>query len=128
MVAYLSQAWCDLHRELTADLPGASGASGRVQVLVTGGPEGEVRYHATALDGRWVELALGDDPAAAVTITQTYPDSLAVSRGEVDASVLFMQGRVKVVGPMGLVMGLIPLTGSEPYRAVLRRLDAQTTY
>ncbi|MSO86568.1 MAG: hypothetical protein EXQ71_03485 [Acidimicrobiia bacterium] len=128
MVSYLSQAWCDRHRELTTDLPECPGATARVQVVVTGGPEGEVRYHQAARNGRWVELALGDDPAAEVTLTQTYSDFMAVSRGEVDASVSFMRGRVKVVGPMGLVMGLIPLTGSEPYRSVLRRLDAETTY
>ena len=128
MVPYLSQAWCDRHRELTTDLPECPGATARVQVVVTGGPEGEVRFHQAARHGRWVELALGDDPAAEVTLTQTYTDFMAISKGEADVNVLFMRGRVKVVGPIGMVMGLIPLTGSEPYRAVRRRLDAETAY
>jgi hypothetical protein len=39
-----------------------------------------------------------------------------------------MQGRVKVVGDMGKVMALMPLTDSDEYRAALAALAARTAF
>ena len=39
-----------------------------------------------------------------------------------------MQGRVKVVGDMGKVMALMPLTDSDEYRVALAELAGQTTF
>ena len=128
MATYLTQEWFDLQMWLTAGLPERPGATARVQLVVTGGPGGEVRYHQTVVDGRFTELQLGDDPAAEVTLTQTYADSIEIATGALDASAAFMQGRVKVVGSMGKVMALMPLTQSDEYRAALAELTAQTDY
>jgi predicted DNA-binding ArsR family transcriptional regulator len=39
-----------------------------------------------------------------------------------------MQGRIKVVGDMGKLMSLIPLTQSAEYKAIAEKLDASTDY
>lgn len=128
MPAYLSQAWLDLHRTLVADLPERPGVTARVQYVVTGTPDGEVRYHQRVVDGRVVEAGLGDDPEAQVTLTQSYGDAREIADGALDVNAAFMQGRVKVVGDMGSVMALMPLTQSDEHRAALVQLAGQTDY
>ena len=128
MPTYLSQEWLDLEKELAGGLPERPGATARVQFVITGAPDGEVRYHQTAVDGRLVDLQLGDDPDADVTLTQTYAVAVEIATGMLDANAAFMQGRVKVVGSMGKVMALIPLTQSAEYLGLLATLMAQTSY
>lgn len=127
-VAYLSQAWLDLHLAHAEGLPGWPGATARVQHVVTGTPEGEVRYVEGVVDGHLRELVLGDDPTAEVTFTQAYADARQVAEGTVDAHVAFMQGRLKVVGSMGTVMALMPLLQSDEYRATLAQVASDTEY
>ena len=127
-VAYLSQEWLDRQRSLVAALPERPGATARVQHVIGGAPDGEVRFSLAIVDGRCTDASLGDDPAAEVTLTQTYPDALQIAQGALDANAAFMQGRVKVVGDMGKVMALMPLTDSDEYRAALADLAAQTDY
>ena len=127
-LAYLSQAWLDRQQELVGALPERPGATARVQHVVSGAPAGEVRYALVVTDGRLTSATLGDDPDAWVTLTQTYPDAVLIAQGSLDANAAFMQGRVKVVGDMGAVMALMPLTDSDEYRAALAELTRQTTY
>lgn len=128
MVAYLSQGWLDLLKGSTGDLPERTGASARVQHVVTGTPDGEVRYVQSWSDGRLVESRLGGDPAADVTFLQTYADAQPVARGEVAAEVTFMQGRLKVTGDMGKVMALMPVLTSDEYRSLVAEVSHQTEY
>jgi predicted lipid carrier protein YhbT len=125
---YLSQAWLDRQRELAGALPERPGATAVVQHVVSGTPEGEVRFAQAIVDGRVTAVRLGDDLDAEVTLTQTYADAVQIAQGALDANVAFMQGRVKVVGDMGKVMALMPLTDSDEYRAAVAELAAQTEF
>lgn len=127
-VTHLSQAWLELQREVIGDLPERPGASARVQYVVSGAPEGEVRYTQDIVDGRVAATTLGADPEAEVTFTQTYDDSVEIARGALDANAAFMQGRVKVVGDMGKVMALMPLTSTDEYRAALAEVASRTDF
>jgi predicted lipid carrier protein YhbT len=127
MVAYLSQEWLDLQRERLGALPERPGATARVQYVVTGAPGGDVRYRQVVVDGRLEESVLGVDPDAEVTFTQRYDDAVEIVRGELDASAAFMQGRVKVVGDMGKVMALMPVTQSAEYRAAVADVAEHTS-
>ena len=128
MVAFLSEAWAARHQERAADLPERPGASARLQYVVSGGPAGEVRYHQTVVDGRIVELALGEHPDPEVSLTETYPDAVQIATGALDAAAAFMQGRVKVMGPMGPVMAILPLTKSDEYLEALADVAAETEF
>jgi predicted lipid carrier protein YhbT len=127
-VAFLSDEWFELLRSLGAALPERPGATARVQHVVTGGPDGEVRYLHTVVDGRTTELAPGSDDGADVTFTNTYADAQALAKGDLHAPVLFMQGRTKMAGDMGKVLALMPVLRSEEHRALLADASKQTAY
>ena len=127
-VPFLSEAWFDLQRTLGSELPERPGASARVQHVVTGAPDGEVRYVVTVVDGRTTEISVGGDDTADVTFTNTYADAQALSRGELDPSVLFMRGRTKMAGDMGRVLALMPVVRSPEQRDLLATAAKQTTY
>jgi putative sterol carrier protein len=127
-VPFLSDAWFELVRELGAELPERPGASARVQHIVTGTPDGEVRYVHTVVDGRTTALVPGTDDSVDVTYTNTFVDAQALARGELDPRVLFMQGRTKMAGDMGKVLALMPVTSSDAQRELLAKVSKQTAY
>ena len=127
MVRYLSQEWMDRARELAADFPETPGASVRMQQVITGAPEGDVRYYTVIEDGKTLEQSLGEDPEGAeVTLTNSYDDAVKILTGELDASAAFMQGRVKVTGNMAKMMALLPLSTKPEYKEIQERLRAET--
>jgi predicted lipid carrier protein YhbT len=109
MATFLSQEWLDDERATFDELPRIPGASARVQWIVTGGPDGEVRFASVIEDGRVVEQKLGDDAAADFTLTAPLALFQAIRSGEIDETVAFMQGKLKVVGNMGRYLALMPL-------------------
>jgi putative sterol carrier protein len=128
MPKYLSQEWLDLQKEQAQEFPERPGATARMQYVITGAPEGDVKYFCVIDNGKMLENTLGEDPAAEFTLTQGYDDSIKVLKGELDANTAFMQGRVKVTGNMGKLMSLLPLTQSAEYKAIQERVAAETEY
>jgi hypothetical protein len=127
MVALLSPEWLDRRGELGTALPERPGASARVQHVVSGAPDGPVAYVEVFEDGRLTTVSWGavDDTTVDITINETYEDAVAIARGELDLHVGFMRGRVKVVGPMGSLMAVLPATQSEEHTALVRQLADQ---
>ncbi len=128
MVRYLSAEWMTLLKEMAAEFPETPGATARLQHVITGGPDGEVRYHHVIENGQTVEHALGDDPESEVTLTSSYDDKMKIDKGDLDASAAFMQGRVKVTGNIAKVMALLPLTNKAEYKAILAKVREQTDF
>ena len=128
MAKYLSQEWLDEGRKLSDEFPERPGASARMQYVVTGAPEGDVKYYWVLENGKILESTLGEDPTADFTITSTYEDSVKIQKGELDANAAFMQGRMKVTGNMGKLMSLMPLTQSPEYKAIQAKIAEQTDF
>jgi putative sterol carrier protein len=128
MPKYLSQEWMETAKSLAQDFPETPGASVRMQQVVTGGPEGDVKYYTVIENGKTVEQTLGEDPQAEVTLTNSYDDAVKIMKGELDANAAFMQGRVKVTGNMAKIMSLIPLTAKPEYREIEEKLRLETEY
>ena len=63
-----------------------------------------------------------------LTLTLTDADARAVVAGELDPSVAFMQGRMKVAGAMAPLLDLLALAGTDAARDRLGRLAAQTVF
>jgi alkyl sulfatase BDS1-like metallo-beta-lactamase superfamily hydrolase len=118
MAKYLSSEWLDETRVLAEGQPERPGASARMQYVVTGGPDGDIKYYWVLEDGKLLESSVGEVPDADFTMTLTYDDSVKVQQGELDANAAFMQGRMKVAGNMGKLMQLMPLTNSPEYKAL----------
>ena len=108
MAKYLSQEWLDRQCELGRDLSPEAGASAVVQHVVTGGPDGDVRYVLTVEDGIVTTAALGADPDADVTLTTPYAEG------------------VKVVGDMGRLLPLMVLGRTAEHARVRAALAAET--
>ncbi len=128
MAKYLSQEWLDLQKELAQDFPERPGASAHMQYVVTGAPDGDVKYFSVIDNGKMIENSLGEDPEAEFTLSQTYDDSVKISKGELDANAAFMQGKLKVTGNMGKLMSLMPLTQSPEYKAIATKVADQTEF
>jgi predicted lipid carrier protein YhbT len=125
-LALLSPEWLKELTRLGSALPARPGATARIQVVVTGGPDGEVAYVQTVEDGRLVAAELGRDDSAEVTLTNTHADAVQIATGALDPSAAYMQGRTKVVGDVGRLMALMPMLQSEEHRALIRELAAAT--
>ena len=128
MPKWLSQEWLDEGRKLAESQPERPGASARMQYVVTGGPEGDIKYYWVLENGKLKESKLGEMPDPEVTLTQSYEDAMKIQKGELDANAAFMQGRVKVTGNMAKLMSLLPLTNAPEYKQLQEQLQAITEY
>jgi putative sterol carrier protein len=122
MAKWLTQEWLDEGKKLAEGQPEHPGASARVQYVITGGPEGDIRYYWVLENGQLLDSRLGELPDADVTLTENYDDAMRIQKGELDANAAFMQGRVKVTGNMAKLMAMLPITNSAEYK----QLQAET--
>ena len=76
-----------------------------MQYVVTGGPDGDVKYYWVLEDGKLLESQLGEiaDPDFTMTLDLRRTRSRS-PRATLDANAAFMQGRMKVAGNMGKLM------------------------
>ena len=128
MAKFLTQEWHDETRKLAEGQPERPGASARMQYVVTGGPDGDVKYYWVLENGKLLESSLGDLEDAEITLTQSYEDAVAIQKGELDANAAFMQGRVKVTGNMAKLMSLLPITNSPEYKQLQSEIREITEY
>ncbi len=128
MPKWLTQEWLDEERRLAESQPERPGASSRMQYVVTGGPEGEVRYYWVLENGKLLDSQMGDLSDPEVTLTTNYDDAMKVQQGELDANAAFMQGRIKVTGNMAKLMALLPITNSPEYKQFQEELRAVTEF
>ena len=129
-MSFLGTEWLALACELFGDMPSRPGATARIQRVVTGAPDGDIVFTLTFEDGRLLDAALAagsePDPAAELTITTTYADTMLLSSGALDLTVAFMQGRAKVAGSMGALLAILPVTRSREFRAARVELHERT--
>ncbi|HEV7887188.1 MAG TPA: SCP2 sterol-binding domain-containing protein [Acidimicrobiales bacterium] len=128
MSKWLSQEWLDEAKKMAEDQPERPGASARMQYVVTGGPDGDIKYFWVLENGKLQESQLGEMPDPEVTLTQTYEDAMKIQKGELDANAAFMQGRVKVTGNMAKLMSLLPLTNAPEYKQLQEQIQGITEY
>ena len=128
MPKYLTQEWLDHQQVIAQEFPERPGATARLQYVVTGGPDGEIKYYWAVDNGKIREDQLGVDPDAEITLTLTYDDSVKMQQGLLDETAAFMQGRLKVTGNMGKLMSLMPLTQSAEYKDIKAKITADTEF
>ncbi len=128
MAKYLSKEWHDKAKELAQTFPDKPGATAKMALRVTGGPDGDISYFQVIENGKVLDQALGELPDADFTMISTWDDSVKVQKGELDANAAFMQGKMKVTGNVGKLMGLMPLTMSPEYKVIQEQVREMTEY
>jgi alkyl sulfatase BDS1-like metallo-beta-lactamase superfamily hydrolase len=128
MSKWLTQEWLDETCNMAESQPERPGASARMQYVVTGGPDGDVKYYWILENGKLLESKLGELGDADFTMTQTYEDAKRIQQGELDANAAFMQGRIKVAGNMAKLMALMPLTNAPEYKDLQKQIQEITEY
>lgn len=128
MAKWLTQEWLDEGKALAEGQPERPGASARMQYVITGGPDGDVKYYWVLENGKLLESQLGELEDAEVTLTQTYEDAKRIQKGELDPNAAFMQGRVKVTGNMAKLMALLPITNSKEYKQLQQQILETTEF
>ena len=120
---WLTDEWFAVAGGEAADLHGPPTLEGTVVVEV-----GDVAAHAMFAGGRIVGSGSGTVPGADLTLTLTDADARALVAGELDPSVAFMQGRMKVAGDMAPLLDLLALAGTDAARDRLGRVAGDTDF
>jgi putative sterol carrier protein len=125
---WLSQEWLDESTRLAQSQPERTGATARLQYVITDTPDGDVKYYWIVDNGKLLENRLGELADAEVTLTETYDDAMRIQKGELDANAAFMQGKIKVDGDVGKLMALLPITMSPEFAAFQKDVLAMTEF
>jgi putative sterol carrier protein len=101
-----------------------------MQYIISGGPDGEVRYFWLLENGKLLESARGDISDPDITMTISNDDAKKIQQGELDANAAFMQGRIKIGSNtnMAKLMSLMPLTNAPEYKALQKEIQEITEY
>jgi len=107
-VKFLSSEWASQVKDaLNADeafRAAAQGTSARLQQVISS-DGGETHYWITIADGS-IDMGIGDLESADATIAQSYETAAALARGELSPVTAFMTGKIKILGNMGMLLGL----------------------
>lgn len=129
-VKFLSEEWVRAVQDALNGSEPFRAAAGtqtvRLQQVVTGGPQGDVKYWLRLENGQ-VTLGLGElgelgEPPDA-TVTQDYETAAAISRAELSPVAAYMSGKLRVSGDLMKLMQLQGALGQMP--AALRDLDVE---
>ncbi len=126
MVGLLTQDWLDRQRDASASLPERPGCSAEIEWTVEKAPGGEVVFTTTLEDGRITANRLGGADEPDFSMRMPYPVFREVAAGTLAPDVGFMQGRIKVVGDIGRLLSVLPVTTSPEWRAAVEALAAET--
>ncbi|HEV2070507.1 MAG TPA: SCP2 sterol-binding domain-containing protein [Acidimicrobiales bacterium] len=106
-VRFLSSEWIDEAATAARSSEGlaaaTAGARLTVQQVVTGGPEGDIRYVVSIDDGE-VGLRAGVDEAPDVTFSLEWDTAVAMATGVLGAQEAFTSGRLELQGDVGALL------------------------
>lgn len=135
---FLSDDWFAIVLEAARGLPGMEGMSAVVNFELQGGKPsadepvskqrpGKQHCHAVLRDGKLEEFAAGKISDSDCTASCRLPEALAIVRGEDDAEVAYMQGRLKLEGDYGLLLfGLRDLCAQPQWKEFAAQVRALT--
>lgn len=110
---FLSPEWLvERARMAERNLSPSPGIDVRIQHVVCGGPDGEIRYYDCVQDGLLVGSGRGEVDDPDVILTNTWADELGVLRGEIDPFDVIIEGRVEVRGDQSRLMTIVPILQS----------------
>ena len=126
-VKYLSEEWAsavqDALNSSETFKSSAGSQSAKIQQVVTGAPDGEVKYWFK-LDGGQASLGMGESPDPVdATITQDYDTAVKLAKNELTGTAAYMSGKLRVSGDLMKLMQLQGALGQLP--TALADLDVE---
>ena len=104
------------------------GCSVRVRLDIAGAGGGTCRLGVVIVDGRLVELSSGRLTDVDCTVSVAASDACGILGGDVDPSVAYMQGRLKIEGAYEKVLfGLRPMLATQGFAAFAGEVQALFT-
>ena len=97
MARYLSPEWFEEVNAAARQRQSTETARLTLQQVVTGGPDGDVRYWVRLADGA-VAAGLGEAEAPDATISQSYDTAVAVITGAARVQTVRMTGDIRLSG------------------------------
>jgi putative sterol carrier protein len=125
---FLSPDWLGEVSALGGQDAAFGDVSARVELVVSGGPDGDVKCVLVLDGGRIAETRPGAATDAELTMTLDYATAAEIQQGTLDPSVAFMQGRSKAAGDTGVLLQLLPVARTDAYRALRDKLNANTEF
>ncbi|MGH9165922.1 MAG: SCP2 sterol-binding domain-containing protein [Acidimicrobiales bacterium] len=127
MASYLSESWFEEVRAAVAAAtpPVVAGDGVTLQQVVTGGPDGEVRYWLRVAEGA-ASVERGDAERPDATVTSSYETAAAVHQRQRSVEQAFLAGELRLAGDLAvLVAHQAALAGLD---AAVDAVRARTTY
>ena len=124
---FLSDEWLDEVKKLAAEAGGAGGAMPAgvsLNMVVTGGPQGDRELHVA--DGVFSAGLLADAPTK-LTVPYTVARAMFIDGNQQAAMQAFMSGQIKVEGDMSKLMamqGQQPGAGAEDLQKKMQEITA----
>lgn len=127
--AFLTDEWMEMVLGHAAGLPKQADVNADLQMEVAGSPSGKLRVTAVVADGQLETLAAGANKGAACGIIIAADVAAGVIRGEIDPSVAYMRGDLKLDKAYELVLfGLRPLTATGEWAKFVAAVAADTDF
>ena len=126
MAAIGSESWLDELVNAAALTPATAGVTGSVSVTVENSPEGKVGWTETVEDGVTVAAAAPADKKADIALIAKFPELIEMLEGGSNPAVMFMQGRLKLTGDMGMFLAMLPALMSDDAAAGRKKLAEAT--
>lgn len=123
-VKALSAEWLALLAAEGGSLPEVPGATARLQHAVAGGPDGEITYVVSYLDGRIVAATSGKLDDVDGTFALGWKDGVKIALGQDELLHAYMQGRAKYVGDVGKVLDVVPVLQSAAHAELVARVGS----
>jgi len=82
--------------------------TGRVSVTIENSPSGKIGWTEHYEAGVLVEASAPAEKGADIALIAKFDEFVSMLGGASDPSVLFMQGRLKLTGDMGMFMKMLP--------------------
>ncbi len=125
---HLSDDWLVELAQLAGTDTGRSELDGRIQVTVSGTPDGKVPWHLVVEEGVVTEVAGGKIDVAGLEVTETWPDSVARWQGERSRPVEYMQGDFKASGSTGDLLAFLGVLESPEWAGAVAPLLGATSW
>ncbi|MCP5029866.1 MAG: hypothetical protein GY929_26645 [Actinomycetia bacterium] len=128
MARHLSDQWLASLAELAGTDTGRPELEGRIQVTVSGIPNGKVPWHLVVERGVVTDIAGGNIADPGLEVVETWPDSVARWQGERSRPVEYMKGDFKATGSTGDLLAFLGVFESPTWIEAARLLLAATDW